>query len=424
MVGESVRSTWRNERVTDIGTTGAAIGGCPVRHEAALPFPRDSVVGLAPLFHTLRADAPVVLVQTPAGDPAWLVTRYADVKALYDDDRLVRSHPSPQGAARLSKSAILGGPEGDHATERADHARMRGVAQSAFSGRRMSALQPRVEEIVDDLLDRVASSSPPVDLHQEFTLPLSVQVICELLGVPFADHRKVHGWFDAAMNPPDVATGTAARTELLGYIRELVENKRRDRGVDFISHVVGEHGGETGLTDDQVVLMVVGLLLAGHHATVSFFDVGVARLLTMPEQRDALLREPSLIDGLVEEILRTAAPGTGVTPRYAGTDLRIGDVTIPAGDAVLLGFAAANHDIEMFPEPDRFDPGRQPNPHLAFGYGRHFCIGASLARIELRTGLSALTRRFPELRLAVPVEDLAFGRQFLNSGLTTLPVTW
>jgi cytochrome P450 len=385
-----------------------------------LPFSRESVAELAPLFYSVQSGARAVRVCSPVGDEAWLVTRYKDVKALFDDERLVRSHPNPDLAAKLSFSAILGGPEGNHDSENSDHARLRTAVTHAFSARRMNSLRPRIQAITDDLIDAIIRGAQPADLHAQFSLPLSVRVICELLGVPYADRDRLHDWFNGAMDPIGNG-GRASLGELLHYLGELVDRKRRAPGIDFISDVACS---ERGLSNVDIQTMVAGLLFAGHHATVSFLDLGIVLLLCNPDQVDDLRRDPSLAAGVAEEVLRCAAPGMGVTPRYASRDIRLGDVTISAGDAVLLAFAAANHDANVFPEPDRFSARRCPNPHVAFGYGRHFCIGASLARLELQVGFATLYRRLPTLRLAVPADELRFGRAFMNSGLVTLPASW
>jgi pentalenolactone synthase len=386
-----------------------------------LPFPRESVAELAPLFYAAQSEARALRVRSPVGDEAWLVTRYEDVKALFDEGRLVRSHPNPDQAAKLSSSAILGGPEGNHDSESSDHARMRSAVTSAFSARRMNALQPRVQGITDELIDAMTREAQQADLHTQFSLPLSVRVICELLGVPYTDRDRLHEWFNRAMDPTGGDSGRASLGELLRYLGELVERKRREPGNDFISDVACTN---SGLSNVDIQMMVAGLLFAGHHATVSFLDLGIVLLLCNPDQVDDLRRDPSLAPAVAEEVLRCAAPGMGVTPRYASRDIPLGDVTIAAGDAVLLGFAAANHDANVFPEPDEFSARRRPNPHIAFGYGRHFCIGAGLARIELQLGFATLFRRLPRLRLAVPAEELRFGRDFMNSGLVTLPASW
>lgn len=289
----------------------------------------------------------------------------------------------------------------------------------------MHALRPRVQGIVDPLLDAISASAPPADLHEDFSLALSIRVICELLGVPFADRARFSAWFEAAISPPEGSTGEQPLTELINYVSALIEERRRiPGGDDFISHVLAVRDESGTVADNEIVLMVAGLLFAGHHSTATYLDLGTVLLLTDPRHRAAIQDDGPRAIAVVEELLRIVVPGLGVTPRYARNDLRIGDVTVAAGDAVLLSMAAANHDHSVFAEPDRFDMDRKPNPHIAFGHGRHFCIGASLARMELSIGLGSLFRHFPRLCLAVPVETLRTRREFLSGGLAEVPVTW
>lgn len=204
---------------------------------------------------------------------------------------------------------------------------------------------------------------------------------------------------------------------------ELVTHKRTRPGEDVISDLVAAqqrwHYG-----DDHIAALAAMLLFAGHETTVSRIDVGTLLLLAHPTQAAALRADPALVGSAVEEILRMAAPASGGLPRYAHADIDIAGVTIRAGDAVLLTASVANRDPAAFPEPDRFDITRDPNPHLAFGHGPRYCIGASLARVELQAVFSALPTRFPTLRLAVPVDQLHLRTDLLTGGLTSLPVTW
>jgi pentalenolactone synthase len=388
-----------------------------------LPFDRPNILDPAPLFRVLQADQPVARVRTPAGDLAWLVTRYEDVKTLLADDRLARSHPAPDRAARFSSSPFLGGPVGNYDTELADHALMRKLITPAFSARRMAGVKPRVQGLVDGLLDRLERMAPPVDFHEEFSFPLPVLVICELLGVPYEDREQFRVWSDEAANLWDESKALTALKDLAAYLAGVIQEKRRNPGEDAISDLVArDNGGQ--LSDEAIIRLSIGLLFAGHETTVARIDFGTLLLLSNPDQRQALQRDPELADGAVEEILRVAAPSHGALPRYARADIEIGDVAIRAGDLVVLGMQAANRDPAAFPDPDRFDIQRGENGHVAFGFGHHFCIGASLARVELQTVFGTLFRRFPGLRLAVPIDQLRLRSDLLTGGLTALPVVW
>jgi cytochrome P450 len=383
-----------------------------------LPFAISDLLDVAPQYRVLRADHPITLVRTAAGDTAWLVTGYDEVKALFGDDRLGRAHPEPDRAARISDS-VLGGPLGNYETEQEDHDRMRRLLAPAFSPRRMRALRCRVQEMVDGLLDRLATLDRPVDLHQELAFPLPVMVICELLGVPYADREKFRTW-SAAINRVDDREGSGtALGELMEYMVALIEDKRQAPAEDVISDLVAA-AADWG----QISLLAAMLLFAGHETTVARIDFGTLLLLLNPAEREAVRTDPTLMPGAVEEILRVVTTGGGLITRYTRTDLDVSGVRIPAGDAVLLTPAVANRDPDVFTDPGRFDITRQPNPHLAFGNGRHFCLGAGLARMELEVVFTTLLHRFPTLRLAVPLDRLRLRSEAVTGGLAELPVTW
>jgi pentalenolactone synthase len=387
-----------------------------------LPFPRDDVLEVAPLLAQLREQAPVVPVRTPAGDVAWLVTRYAEARTLFTDPRLGRSHPDPENAPRISGAALLGGPMGSAETEASDAAVLRTLLAPAFAPRRMAALRAHVADLVGDLLDRLAEAGPPADLHEALSFPLPVLVICELLGVPYADREQFRGWSRALGDLTDRAASEQALGALVGYVTGLVADKRRHPAEDLLSDLVPAGGGL--LSDDQAAMIGTILLFAGHETTVARIDIGALLLAAHPDQAEALRRDPALVPRAVEEILRVAAPAGAGVPRYANADVEIAGVTIRRGDAVLLTPAAANHDPAAFPDPDGFRIDRPPRPHLAFGHGPHFCIGAGLARLELQEVFTALPARFPGLRPTVPPAELGLRDDLLTGGLVALPVTW
>jgi pentalenolactone synthase len=388
-----------------------------------LPFPRDGILDLAPAFRALSAQGPVHRVRTQAGGLAWLVTGYDEARALFSDHRLGRSHPDPDNAARISESGIISGPVGDIETEQAQHQQMRKLLAPAFSARRMQALNEHVATLVDGLLDDLAAATPPVDLHEALSFPLPVLVICELLGVPYADRHDFRVWSAAAGTLNDAELARWGMTHLHDYVRGLVATKRAEPAADVISDLGRP---ELGLPDDVIAGLCATLLFAGHETTVTRIDTGTLLLLTNPDQREVLRARPELLDQAVEEILRLAIGGGGLggLPRYAHADITVGNITIATGDLVLLTIGAANRDPAVFDEPDAFSVERASNPHLAFGHGGHYCLGASLARVELRAVFHALVERFPGLRLAVPIEDLRPVTGQLIGGIDHLPVTW
>lgn len=394
-----------------------------------LPFDRRNALDIAPLYAELRSRSPLTRVVTPAGDLAWLVTSYEYVREVFRDNRFGRSHPAPDQAARISGAAIQSGPSGDYDTEEREHKRMRRMLAPAFSAQRMRALGRRIAELTDRCLDDMAAArdarpGEPVDLNELLALPLPVLVICELLGVPFADRARFRSLSDRIMRLDGGADGEAAIEEFRAYTAALAEEKRKAPTPDVISDLVAFQAEDPTFTDEDVARTSAGLLFAGHETTATRISLGTLFLLSDTRRRDRFVADPDgQVDRTVEEILRlTAVVNTGGILRYAHEDVEIGGIRIARGDAVLVSVDAANRDETVFPEPDEFDPTRSPNVHVAFGYGAHVCIGANLARIELRTVFPALFSRFPTMRLAVDVDDVAVRTNRLAGGVESLPV--
>lgn len=359
-------------------------------------------------------------VRTAVGDAAWLVTGYAEVRRLLDDDRLGRAHPAPETAARTGESALFGGPLGDFATENADHARMRSLLQPHVAPRRMRALRHRVEALADRLLTDLAAHGSPADLQAALAVPLPVLVICELLGVPYEDRDRFRAWTADAANTRDRARSERGLGELFAYGGRLVARKREAPGDDVISRLCATDG----VSDDEAAVLSMALLFAGHETTVAQIGLGALLLLSHRDQWQVVVDDPALVPGAVEEILRAPVGGGGGIPRYARTDLRLDGVTIRTGDLVLLDTGAANHDPAAFPDPDRFDVTRSAAAHLTFGHGARYCLGAPLARIELEVVFAGLARRFPAMRLAVDADAVPLRADVLTGGPAELPVRW
>jgi cytochrome P450 len=403
-----------------MGTTTAVDDGLP-----QLPFEKPSALEIPPMFGSLRAEQPIARVRTPTGDTAWMVTGHAEAQRLLADQRLGHSHPDPGRASRFSRSVLLGGSEGtDPEAEKTKHALTRKLLAPAFSARRVRMLRDSVTEITDGLLDQLAATTPPADLHRALSFPLPTLVISKLLGVPAEDRDLFGSWSGDATGMADPARAAQATTELGNYMRQLMAKKRRAPTEDVISDLVSAATAHD-LSDDELVVIGTRLLFAGHYTTVARIDYGMALLLTAPDELDALRRDPGLIESAVEEILRMADTSNHGLPRYASADIEIDGVHIRAGDAILIMTLAANRDERTFADPDRFDIRREcPASHISFGYGDHYCIGASLARLELTVAFGRLLQRFPTLRLAVPPEELRQPEQRFGAGLVELPVTW
>ncbi|WP_033293491.1 cytochrome P450 [Amycolatopsis jejuensis] len=396
---------------------------------ARLPFARPNVLDIAPLYEVLRREGPIVPVTTPKGDPAWLVTAYDQAREVFSDKRFGRSHPAPEEASAVSDAAILNGPQGDYDTEQQEHARLRRLLVPAFSANRMRRLGDRIQELADRCLDDLAAArdatNTPVNLHEHLSFPLPVLVICELLGVPYADRAKFRDLSDRIGVLDSGGDAQVAMAEFTAYMSGLADAKRADPGHDVVSDLAAAQKDDPTFTDDDLGRLAAGLLFAGHETTSNRIDLGVLFLLTDLNRRDALAADPEgRVHATVEEILRMSAPGGLGLLRYAHEDVDLGGVRIPRGDAVIISTASANRDPAVFAAAGEFDGARTPNAHLAFGYGGYFCIGASLARTELRVVFGTLFRRFPRLRLAVPASELEVRSNRLTGGVSQVPVVW
>jgi cytochrome P450 len=399
-------------------------------HTPQLPFDRPNVLTLAPMFAQLREQAPLTKVRTPTGDIAWLLTTWRESRELLSNPLFGRSHPEPEQASRLSDAAVLSGPFGEFETEQATHARMRKLLIPAFSANRMRALGSHIRELTDRCLDELQAArdkapDEPLNLHDYLSFPLPLLVICELLGVPYEDREYFSDLSDRLGRLDDAEDAQAAMDALSAYMGKLAELKRADPGQDVMSDLVLGQLEDPTFTDDDVAQLCAGLLFAGHETTSNRIDVGVLYLLSDLARRDTFAADPDgLVHDTVEEILRMTSPGGLGLLRYAHGDVELGGATIKRGDAVVVVLGAANRDESVFANPDEFDPSRRPNSHVAFAHGGFFCIGASLARTELRVVFSTLFKRFPTMRLAVDVNDIDMRSNRTTGGVTRVPVTW
>jgi cytochrome P450 len=370
-------------------------------------------------------------VSDTQGRAAWLVSGHERVRELLADPRLSRSHPNPGHPVRLTQPGLFGGPIPDPEGELADLHRMRKLLTLPLSARRMDSLRPRVETIVDALLDELARSGPPADFHTAVAFPLPALVICELLGVPTEDRADFCRWQIEAKQVGKPAVARGGLQSLWRYLGTLIERKRWVPGDDVLTDLLDAAKLDPQLTDDGIAHLAAGLLFAGHAPVVAIIDRGMLLLLTHPEQRDALQNEPALAAQAVEEIFRFASPiermraaRRGGLTRYASVDVEIDGVTLRAGDTVMFAVQEANEDESVFPDPKRFDITRERIPHLSLSHGAHFCLGAHLARVELQYLFVRLLQRFPALRLAVPLEEIQPLREAVAGAVSQLPVAW
>jgi cytochrome P450 RapN len=392
------------------------------------PFGPPEGLELHPRYAQLRAEQPLLRVELPHGGPAWLVTRYSGARTVLADPRFSRAATVDADVPRSTASAQPGSSLLN--MDPPEHSRLRRLVARTFTVRQVERLRPRTQEIVDDLLDRMTAAGPPADLCTGLAWPLPAAVICDLLGIPAADRIEFRAWTDRMLRLSGSAeTVEAARGQLREYLGDLVTRlvaqRREEPGADLLSELVAARDGSDRLTDDELVLLGVTLLVAGHETTANQLGNFVYTLLTQPRLWQQLAEAPELVDPAIEELLRfTPLFASSGFPRIATEDLELDGQRIHAGDAIIVQLASANRDGSVFDNPERLDLTRADNPHLAFGHGAHHCLGASLARMELRVALATLTQRLPRLRVAVPVEDIEWRTNRFFRGMRSLPVTW
>ncbi|ANZ41546.1 cytochrome [Lentzea guizhouensis] len=348
------------------------------------------------------------------GGSAWLVTRQADVKAVLADSATFSNAPAESGEGTAGNMLLTDPPE---------HHRLRRMLTGQFTHRRMRLLAPRVERIVTDHLDAMQRSGPPADLVTDFALPVPSLVICELLGVPWDERGEFQERTARSMDlaRPQHERDAASR-ELHDYLAGLVVRVRRDPGDDLLGMLVRDHGDE--LTTAELGGLALLLLVAGHETTANMLALGTLALLRHPDQLAAVRDDPAAVDPAVEELMRWLSIVHNGVERRATTDVELAGVTIRAGDVVQVGLHTANRDPEVVADPGRFDITRGEIGHLGFGHGVHHCLGAPLARLEMRIAFPALLQRFPALSLAIADDDVEFRAMSAVYGVKALPVTW
>ena len=383
-------------------------------------------------FGHMREQDPVLCQPGMDGEtPIWWVTRYEDAEAvLLDDERFVRDPrlalPPEQLRSELPEFvAFIDSNMLNRDGE--DHKRLRRLVSKAFTPRMIERLRPRIQEIADELIDRVADTGE-MELVSDFAFPLPITVIAELLGVPVADRERFREW-SAAMVSPALAAADADRADALltAFVQSLLAlfaERRRAPGEDLVSALVAvEDGGDT-LSEEELCSMIALLIVAGHETTVSLIGNATLALLTHPEQRAELEDDPSLLPRAVEELIRYDGPVERTLNRWAAVDVELGGQTIRRGDNVIVILGAADRDPDRFDTPDALDLGAERERHLGFGRGSHFCLGAPLARLETEIALGTLLRRLPGLRLAVAEDELRWRPVPLFRSLVALPVAW
>ena len=382
-----------------------------------------------PFLARLRASEPVYRTTLPDETVVWLLTRYDDVTALLRDERFTKNRRSALTEKQLRKLPWT--PPMFRPLERnmldldpPDHTRLRSLVHKAFTPSLVEKIRSRTQTVADELLDRVVWTGK-MDLIKDFALPLPMTIITEILGVPKKDHDKFHKWSQAVVSltsPSPTLRVIPSVWRFIRYLRQFFKLRRRDPQDDLVSALIKAEEAGDKLNEDELLAMVFLLLIAGHETTVNLIGNGTLALIENPNEMRKLLSELSLVKPAVEELLRYTSPVFTTTERYAREDAMIHDITIRRGEMALGVIGSANRDENVFENPNELQITRDPNRHLSFGQGIHFCLGAPLARMEAQIAFTTLLRRAPDLRLTVPAHSLRWRPSIFLRGLAALPV--
>lgn len=364
----------------------------------------------------------------PSRGEVWVISRYADVKTLLSDPRMsIEASNSRHGYQGFGLPPALD----EHLMNVDDeaHARLRRLVSSAFTPRRVEAQRDRIQAAVDRLLGEIAPTGE-ADLVADLAAPIPVVVICDLLGIPESDGAAFQAYTKSLMNPND-PTRPSTRELVSGMhacLVELIDRKRSEPADDLLTAMIAAREGDDRLSENELTSLAFLILWAGFETTVHFIANAIAAVLADPRLVEVVLAESDphtpRMSALVEELLRRDGPMLTAIRRFPLEDVRVGDAIVPAGDTVLLGLASANRDPDHVVDPDEIDLERANSGHLGFGHGPHYCLGAPLARMEVRTALWSAIHRLPRLALAVPEHDLPWKIDHRQHALTALPVTF
>jgi cytochrome P450 len=382
-----------------------------------------------PFLEHLRASEPVYRTALPDGTTVWLVTRYEDVLGLLRDERLTKNRRralTPEQARKLPWTPPMFRPLERNMLDLdpPDHTRLRSLVHKAFTPHLVDKMRTRVQALADELLD-VVGPRGEMDLIRDYALPLPMTIITEILGVPTEDRDNFHKWSNAVVSlssPSPTLRVIPSVWRFLRYLRRLFKVRRSDPRDDLVSALIKAEEAGDRLSEDELLAMVFLLLIAGQETTVNLIGNGVLALLQNPHQLEKLRDDPTLIKLAVEELLRYTSPVLMTTERYALENATINDVTIPRGEMILGVIGSANRDQTVFNNPNELNLARDPNKHLSFGQGIHFCLGAPLARMESQIAIDTLLKREPNLQLKIDPESLRWRPSIMLRGLQALPV--
>ncbi len=395
------------------------------------PFPRTGNPLHPPAeYAKLREEQPATKVRMWNGTEAWILTRYQDVRQLLSDTDSFSADPTSPGYPFLtaSREATVNSYQTFITMDPPKHGHFRRMLTRDFAQKRMEDMRPDIEAYVDQLIDEMIAAGSPADFVEHVALKLPVTVVSMLIGVPYDDFEKLVEWSAAKLDLTLTAEESSeASRQMYDYFDDLLAKREADpqQGDDMLSRLVRDQIIPGNLDRVDALHMIILLYFAGHETTANQIGLGVLSFLIEPEQREKLKASPELLRGAVEEMLRFHTPPHLNACRVALKDTEIGGVTIKAGEGVYPLLIAANRDPSTFADPDKFDIERDnASKHVAFSYGIHQCLGQPLARLELQCVFKKLFTRLPDLKLAVPIEDLPFKRDMYVYGLNALPVSW
>ncbi|GAA4928648.1 cytochrome P450 [Nonomuraea thailandensis] len=394
-----------------------------------LPVERGCPFAPPAVYDRLREQAPVSRIRLAGGGEAWWVSGHEEARTVLADGRF-SSDKRKDGFPLYTLDVatlrqIRSRPPLMINVDGAEHAAARRPVISEFTVKRLAALRPRIQDIVDHFIDgMLAAERRPVDLVQALSLPVPSLVICELLGVPYDDHDFFQSRTSMLVQRNSPEDRRRALAELRAYLDDLVTRKEAEPGDDLFGRQIIRQRQEGTVDHIGLVGLAFLLLTAGHETTANMISLGVVGLLTRPEQLAVITADPDRTPMAVEELLRYFSIADGVTTRIATEDVEVGGASIQAGEGVVVSALSANWDPAAFKDPAELDVERGARHHLAFGFGPHQCLGQNLARMELQIVFDTLFRRIPTLRLATPAEDLPFKSDAVIYGLHELPVTW
>lgn len=375
-----------------------------------------------PVYDKLRETDPVHQVRFPDGQLGWLVTRYEEATEVLKDPRFIKDFSKLYGSSMDQMSVFT---QNMLFSDPPDHKRLRGLAQKAFTPKLIAGMRDHIQEIADELLDPLSDRSS-INLIDEFAFPLPIIVICEILGVPSEDRNKFRLWSNSLIEGTSGESGVSMfehMNQFIQYLGEWFAKVRENPGTDLISQlIIAEEEGDR-LTEKELFGVVSLLIIAGHETTVNLIGNTILALLKYPEQQQYLRDHPEQIPQALEESLRYNGPVEFSTSRWAAEAIDFHGKQIRPGDLVVVSLNAANHDPEKFDQPEIFDVTREKSPHLAFGMGIHFCLGAPLARLEGEIAIASLLQRFPDMQLAIDENELEWRPGMIVRGVKEMPIT-